>query len=1420
MDLEELIIDRDSTSEDFSLSSFTNQICTFFKLGEWKKALSLSQQYFAAREQNLQSTIEIYKSGCALACRIIESKNIKLGIHITKKLNKFITNLDPDNFIQYQCEVLNYVACSYKQSQKLYLARKYIDRAMSIVEDFKHVLWDKSGTYLNMCAILSAVGKHSDAIAYARTAITLAREELVNLKLNKDSEELRNKASVLGIAYHNYAVEEEFLGNLKAALGAYEKAVSILEKYVSGNAEMLAKFKNSCMDVKKMLFRASRPSSAKSVGSNKTFFSVKSSTAFKSSKPKNQKPKKNSRQDPKKADTQSDRDFLQFKDSCKDFLTSKKDWFNPSLSLSNKFSAFKSKAQAIVPVIKTRNISEQIKPDFRIENITIITAPVKGIENYRKPIFHEIAFINTKNKTLDSIEIIDEKKEFEDEKDKKSKLKFSAPSSKKQSFFRNEPVIIEDFDEVKAKGVNEDKDSDDESEKVKAILVEEAKKDELQRKMTLKRQTTLKPIGDDKATQLKKLESLICKLQAHFRGAQAREKYKLIKARKSKLLYRGAKKIQGILSMISILRQNNQKLAVLTNGFEEHKLVISEEFTAQEIFERIEKNEKGIFLNKKDIKDKLELIKTVKMKISDEDCEVKLLFDNKTEMLIVRATKYSNSRVYTIEKKNMTFKSRALLIRYAQDEILPFLKLVDQKLIIDRAKEVSEREFLAKGSRIMQRKEFSITANKIVTEEGYSIEFIAESPGIAGAINEVFLVEEIVKSVQSLGVTNIESDPHIVFLPLHYQDSRLVLRQLDENLVSCIHTSKSNINNSDYFIKVYKIQDDSITYHFQAHNPESPSVTSFSITDKDLCNAYKTTNKKIKANIPAIVKKISIKSGKLFLTSTSIRAPTIKDSTIPTIMKFQALIRGHLVRDRLKFITPRGSLLYQEEKHISGVYLFMNFFKVEEALVVELLCPDVERSYYFMANDPKKYFSHFSRIFDLKCISKTLCFDTNKFKIVTQIGHMEFMPCSYFSQEELKYRHNSPWPAFYPRFSIGAEYYLLAREFTSKCMIVKAIPRKYDLCPHRVFSFIEISEHTGGYRPLELLKMLRLANGNIILGDSEGNNTDRISSSGDKIVYRSCKQISGKLYQVLLSTSGDVDDEMMIFALRQGSMANKSKNFKISVLEACEKTGFSRSYLIPMADYIIRHMLIIIEDQCMLDESVPPFDINKAILKIQSIFRGYLVRKSIRKHLSMKCLARAKAKLNSSLYTILLYLHNEDYEIFAVHDIEVFTLTLKKSIIESHLNSIEKFFASKIVPKLVLKEKDNKWVLGGLKSLKKIGDDLSVRRRTIPSNSNSSAQTPRSFRDTVKSSTSSKNLKWRAPRLFGDDKCLVSIYEGKDKGIVEVLFMNTDRVMSLDVDKEQIEKPEVLAEKLEVSGKKLVISEGNLKHDYSDYKLF
>lgn len=1466
MDLEELIIDRESVSEDSKLFNITIKICQLFKLGEWKKGLELTQICFSTNEPNIEDSVEIYKSGISCACKVIESKNIKTGIYIAKRLNKHIISLNPECFIQYQCEVLNYIACAYKQGHKLYLAKKYIDRAMSIIEDFNHVLWDKSGTYLNMCAILSAMGKHSEAITYAKIAITLSKEELVNTKLSNNAEDLPNKGSVLGIAYHNYAVEEEFLNNLKAAAVAYKKAASVLTKYAPNNTEMIAKFRNSYFEVRKMFTKFSRPNSAKSAVSVKTVTSTKSRLSCKSPQDVQTKPK-TMRNKAKMQKNESEKEFSKFKVLCKDFLTSNREWYNSGTLMGNKVQTEKStNTVSLPPTRKTRQLDSS-KKDFTNEKAIIITAPKEGVENPRTPILHEVSFTSTVNQHKSSFDAIEEKDEISSKKMKRPP-KYSGPSSKKNSFFKDESFLLQEFDEVKPadKAENaieikiekiEDKpievkeniktpnikpkivikepvliqDFDEikpiiKEQKVEPIVekAQEPKKGPIQKQPSIKNHDPIATTSEEKPSELRKLQKLICRLQAHFRGAQAREKFKLLKARKSTLLFRGAKKFQNTLTLISIFESNNKKYLILTNGAEEQKINISEDLTPQEIIANLELNEKGQYIVKTNEKDSYELIKKAKLKISNELCEVKFLFDNKDEILVIKAMKLGDSSIYSLEKKISIFKSKPQFITYLHSDIIPYLAFMDEKLIISRPHTKLEYEFLAKGHRIMSKKEFQITANKILNDQGMSIEFIAECPMLKSPAKQVFFASEILECVSSLGITNLDSDPHIVFLPLQYQETKLTLRKIDKKHTELIHTSSSILNSFSYCVKVYKIQNDSLTYYFQAFSSNSPAVSSYSITDKDLSNIYKIPIKNIKPSIDAIVKSISIKSGKLFFASTAIRAQNSKEKAIPILLKLQAMIRGHLQRDRLKFTTPKGSLLYREEKHVEGVHLYASFYKNEDALVVELLCPILEKSFYLFINEPKSYFTHFTRIFDLKCIAGTISLAGDKFFLPTSNGNAEFIACMFYSNEEVKYKEDSAWPAFYPRFNLLADYYLLARELASKSLLVKAVMKKGEVCPFRVFTFLEIGELVGSYKPLNLLKLLRVNNGSIAITElAESSLGGRMTPNGEKILYRACKSISGKLYQVTLSISEKCEndnEEILTFTLRQGSMANLSKVFRITTNEACQKTGFSRSYLIPMADYMIRHLLIIQDGEIVLDETKASFDINKAVLKIQSMMRGYMVRKNICKNFVMKFIYKTKIKLKGKNFTILFYLHNREYEIFAVNGFEVYSLILQKSLIEANISNLEKFFASKVVPKLMLKEKNNKIFLGGLKSLKKRNSELNTKKGILNTDSSSSIASPRTFRMTGDNPQVVKSLKWRAPWTLGEDKCLVTMYEIGDKGLVEVLFMNSDRMLSLEVKKNKIDNPQELANKLIVLGNSLIVDEATTKRSNSGFKLF
>ena len=83
-------------------------------------------------------------------------------------------------------------------------------------------------THLNMCAVLSQLSKHKEALQHVLLSITLLQDEFLNLgppeknidyNEKKDEENPKvnivDRVSVLAIAYHNLGVELEYLKRVK-----------------------------------------------------------------------------------------------------------------------------------------------------------------------------------------------------------------------------------------------------------------------------------------------------------------------------------------------------------------------------------------------------------------------------------------------------------------------------------------------------------------------------------------------------------------------------------------------------------------------------------------------------------------------------------------------------------------------------------------------------------------------------------------------------------------------------------------------------------------------------------------------------------------------------------------------------------------------------------------------------------------------------------------------------------------------------------------------------------------------------------------------------------------------------------------------------------------------------------------------------
>jgi hypothetical protein len=95
----------------------------------------------------------------------------------------------------------------------------------------------RASTFLNLCAVYSLLGKHVDALQSATQALTLLKSDTTakqpapeeDLSHGRGVMEQVHPASMIAIAYHNIAVEQEHLQRFTDAYESYSKALRVAE---------------------------------------------------------------------------------------------------------------------------------------------------------------------------------------------------------------------------------------------------------------------------------------------------------------------------------------------------------------------------------------------------------------------------------------------------------------------------------------------------------------------------------------------------------------------------------------------------------------------------------------------------------------------------------------------------------------------------------------------------------------------------------------------------------------------------------------------------------------------------------------------------------------------------------------------------------------------------------------------------------------------------------------------------------------------------------------------------------------------------------------------------------------------------------------------------------------------------------------
>lgn len=123
--------------------------------------------------------------------------------------------IEPDLQGQLKAVTLNNIGCFYKNTGRPHLALQYCYSALDIEREMDDGL-SMSSTHLNLCSILSAMKRHSDAYDHAQSALQLV--EACNPTADGPAPGQPAGISLRAVAYHNMAVQLEAMNMLSKAV--------------------------------------------------------------------------------------------------------------------------------------------------------------------------------------------------------------------------------------------------------------------------------------------------------------------------------------------------------------------------------------------------------------------------------------------------------------------------------------------------------------------------------------------------------------------------------------------------------------------------------------------------------------------------------------------------------------------------------------------------------------------------------------------------------------------------------------------------------------------------------------------------------------------------------------------------------------------------------------------------------------------------------------------------------------------------------------------------------------------------------------------------------------------------------------------------------------------------------------------------
>lgn len=160
----------------------------------------------------------------------------------------------------------NNLGCYYKKMEKvnpalpnsLTKALNYLRRALAIEVSLQVSDMTVSGTHLNICAILSNIGKHDKALQHALCAL-----ELVRNHTTASGGSTLDDYSLVAIAYHNVAAEQAFLRHWEDAANTSREGLEVVRRWLPVGHPLAKELEKSCNAAELQRLKASQRKSPK-----------------------------------------------------------------------------------------------------------------------------------------------------------------------------------------------------------------------------------------------------------------------------------------------------------------------------------------------------------------------------------------------------------------------------------------------------------------------------------------------------------------------------------------------------------------------------------------------------------------------------------------------------------------------------------------------------------------------------------------------------------------------------------------------------------------------------------------------------------------------------------------------------------------------------------------------------------------------------------------------------------------------------------------------------------------------------------------------------------------------------------------------------------------------------------------------------